>query len=203
MKYLVNHPPDHPDAITPQQVAELARKGVPVYFDEDSAADLLQQAGLQSREIARETVTMNQWLGRYNHHLILLVRSDDKPVSGPVDVLPEKVQAALAAGGPLTVAVGTGPYAQVQKIDQDPKLALLRKKLSQLVSDSGPAMMIELISSPDKAVARISYRDLYNHRAGLFALAIDPKEGVVSATANFDPQGTAVLWTMREVIPPP
>jgi hypothetical protein len=203
VKYLVNHPPDHPDAITPQQVVDLSRQGIPIYFDEPAVADMLQQAGLQSHEIAHETVSLNQWLGRYNHHLILMVRGDGKPVTGPVDALPTKVQSALAANGPLTAAVGTGPYTDVLKLDQNPKQATLRKKLSQLISDSGPAMMIDLTSSADKTTARISYRDLYNHKPGLFALAIDPQEGVVSAIANFDPAGMAVLWSMRQAIPSP
>ena len=203
VKYLVNHSPDHPDAITPQQVAELVHQGVPVYFDEESAGDLLQQAGLQSREVAHDTMSMNQWLGRYNRHLIFMVSSDGKPVAGPVDALPAVVQSALAAGGRLTAAIGTGPYAGVQKIDHDPKLALMRKKLSQLVSGGGPAMLIELISGTEKTVARVSYRDLYNQKPGLFALAIDPQEGVVSAVANFDPSGMAVIWTMRQVVPSP
>jgi hypothetical protein len=202
VKYLVNHPPDHPDAITPQQVAELARQGVPIYFDEQAAGDLLRSADLQSREIAHETVSLNQWLGRYNHHLILLVGSDGKPVTGPVDALPAKVQSALASNGPLVAAFGTGPYADLLKIDQNPKQAILRKKLSQLVSDSGPAMFIELISGDEKTAARISYRNLYNHKPGLFVLAIDPQEGVVSAIANFDPAAMATLWTMRQVIAP-
>lgn len=203
VKYLVNHSPDHPDAITPRQVAELVHQGVPVYFDEESAGDLLQQAGLQSREVAHDTMSMNQWLGRYNRHLIFMVSSDGKPVAGPVDALPAVVQSALAAGGRLTAAIGTGPYAGVQKIDHDPKLALMRKKLSQLVSGGGPAMLIELISGTEKTVARVSYRDLYNQKPGLFALAIDPQEGVVSAVANFDPSGMAVIWTMRQVVPSP
>lgn len=201
VRYLVTHPPDHPDAITPQQVAELAHQGVPVYCDEEPAVEMLQQAGLQYRENAHQTMMLNQWLTRYNHHLILMVSGDGRPVTGPVDALPAPLQAALASGGPLAAICGTGPYADVLKIDQDPKLALCRKKLSQLVGNVGPAMMIELVSGSDKTAARISYRDLYNHRPGLFVLAVDPVEGVVSATACFDPSAMAVLWKMGQMVP--
>ena len=189
VKYLVPQPVDHPDAVTPEGVARLHASGVPVYFDEEPVAGILEPLGWRVEEVSRATATPAQWLGEYDRHLFLLAGH-----------LPPEAAQKLKVGetGAGAVAVGTGPWSYVRRSAAGGRP--LKTDLRSLARRPVPQLLISVAGAGREVT--VNRRSIATApEGGLAAVVVDPEMGTVVDAAAFPSRDAdTVTWRLRRLV---
>lgn len=205
-RYLVLMPDGAPGAITPRQLAELARRGVPVYCDDPAVTALLPRSQWETRDVDRDAASIAGWLRRYDHHVVVLARSGERIAPGaPLGPdLPADVRQAIEGGRPAVAVLGTGRWRGVHAVRTGLKYAQIKSQSASLVGRGDPSLAIVAEARESYSRIRADVRIMAEADDGqICAAVIDPEQGIVVATATFPGGGTKAVWSMKQLIPRP
>jgi hypothetical protein len=205
-KYLVTQPTDNPDAITPDQLAALARHGVPIYCDDPAVQAILPAQLWDAREVDRDAVTIGTWLKRYDRHVFVLARSG-APSSGLAllgDDVPAEIRNAMNAAAPALAIVGTGPWRNVRKVSVREKGVYLDTSLANLVGRRVPHLGVAAGARAGRSSIRANGRTFVAADDGEICVAVfDPEQSILVDAGTFQGGATKTVWSMKQLFPRP
>jgi hypothetical protein len=203
VKYLADGSVDHPDAVTPAQVATLVGSGRPVYFDEPEMGRVLLAQGLRAAEVTRTSASFADWaLRTYGLHILLIVRPGGARTQSAPSLARDFLAQPFAGTAPFVVVMGTGPYNSVSRaVVGGAGGAKLRIDLRSLTGRDVPQLAMDLNApSSGTAEVRVNREVRASAPPGTGAVAvvvIDPELGTVVDAATFAGATDADLVTRQ------
>lgn len=205
-RYLVPAPADAPDAITPEHLLALARRGVPVYCDDPTVLAMLPADRWDAREIGRDIASVSAWLKRFDHHLIVLARSAAAPDPAELlgDDVPPELRRAANLGLPFLAVIGTGPWRNVRDVSTRAQGVYLRTTLARLVGRSVPRLRLSIGARGGRSSIRADERTFALSEDGQICMAVfEPEQAILAGVATFPGGGTKTVWSMKQLVPRP
>jgi hypothetical protein len=216
VKYLTTGPMDCPDAITPADLALLAARGVPIWFDDPAVGAMLPPGKWEFTEVDRVRESLGDWLARYNHHLFLFAHTGSVPPqagspqagSAPAPAgLPPELRAALAGANPAVALIGTGPWAGIRRIRSDVRTAILEAQSAALIGRDVPGLALLVRADtnrasglPPQSRVQANTKAIILAPGGPIAVAvIDPEQGILEDAGTFQGDGIKTVWSLRQV----
>jgi hypothetical protein len=198
-KYLAPAAVDHPDALSPEGLAELCAGGLPVYYDDPEVERAARERGWAGAEVARTTAPFPEWPSRYADHVFLVAGGGADPGEG----VPEDLRAALRDHAAVVAAYGTGRYRHVGRVEVSPDRAAFQAWLTDLTGVPGPDVQIRLQSDAGAAKrcsVALNQIDVAGDGAGPHVVVLDPGAGIVVNAAELtDPAGIA-MWRLNRLV---
>ncbi len=206
VKYLVPHPMECPDAITPSDVAALAARGVPIWVDDPAVRALLPAEQWDSTQTDTVRETIAGWLARYDHHLFLVAHAGAATTALP-PALPADARTALEGPAPAVAAFGTGNFSRARRVRTGAASAMINVRSDFLLRENVPRVWLLARASaqgPDGTTAQsrieMNSVSLADAPDGSIAVAvIDPKLGTVVDSGIFGGNATETVWSIWQL----